>query len=76
MVGPLVSHMTKPEVIASANLKETATAFGIIIDKFQLLTGQATARTETGPTDPGRLTPEEREVAARIREKLAAEVMK
>lgn len=68
----LVSALFDQKRIADAPLVQVATALGIVIDKRQLLTNQPTARVETGPTDPGRLTPEEREQAAKIRAKLAA----
>lgn len=74
IIGPIMAHMGDPNVIAQSSLKDAATAFGIVVDKFLLLTGQATSRTETGAIDPGKLTPEEREMAARIRAKLAAAV--
>jgi hypothetical protein len=73
ILGPIAEHMQQPSVISESSLKEAATAFAILIDKFQLLTGQATSRNETGTIDPGKLTPEEREMAARIRRKLASE---
>lgn len=72
-LSPLIEHMSKPSVIAAANVKEAATAIGIAVDKYLLLTGKATSRTESLGVDPTKLTPEEREMAAKIRRKLAAE---
>lgn len=60
--------------LAKASVQELATAFGIVTDKRQLLSGQATDRREHVAADAlARLTPEEKEQAARIREKLARE---
>jgi recombinational DNA repair protein (RecF pathway) len=70
----LVSAAFDPAKLADASLGHLMTGIGILIDKHQLITGKATARTETNTIDPSKLTPEEREMAARIREKLAAEV--
>lgn len=57
-----------------ATMQEVATAFGIVTDKRQLLSGDPTTRTEHVATDvAARLTPEEMEQAARIRERLASE---
>lgn len=70
----ILNEAFDPSRVSSAKLSELMTGIGILVDKRQLLTGKPTARTETGPIDPGKLTPEEREAAARIREKLAAEV--
>lgn len=69
----ILNEAFDPARISSANLGQLMTGIGILVDKRQLLTGKATARTETSTFDPGKLTPEEREAAARIREKLAAE---
>jgi len=41
-----VNHLKKPEVIATANAKDAATVVGIVTDKHQLVTGNATERTE------------------------------
>lgn len=73
VIGPIFAHITDPNVIAQASLKDASTSAGILIDKFLLLTGQATSRTESLGVDPSKLTPEEREMAAKIRRKLAAE---
>lgn len=69
----ILGEAFEPSRIKNANLGQLMTGIGILVDKRQLLTGKATARTETSTFDPGKLTPEEREAAARIREKLAAE---
>lgn len=42
-----VEHLMQPAVIAGASAKDSATIVGILTDKHQLLTGGATARTET-----------------------------
>lgn len=68
----LIEAMMEPEHLRRASFQEIATAFGISTDKKLLLTGQATQRVESGPIDPAKLTPEERERAAALREKLAA----
>jgi hypothetical protein len=68
----LIETMMEPEHLRRASFQELATALGISVDKVLLLTGQATSRVETGPIDPAKLTPEEREKAAALREKLAA----
>lgn len=46
LAGPLFRHMMRDEVIGAASLKDTATSLAILIDKYQLLTGQATSRTD------------------------------
>jgi molybdenum-dependent DNA-binding transcriptional regulator ModE len=59
--------------IADADLKAVATSLGIVTDKILLMSGEATARTESVVADPSaKLTPDEMEAAARIRAKLAA----
>lgn len=69
----MLDHLETPGTIEKMNGQQLAVAMGIIVDKHELLTGEPTSRSETVPIDPGRLTPEEREAAARIREKLEAE---
>lgn len=70
----MLDHLLTPGTIEKMNGQQLAVAMGIIVDKHELLTGEPTVRTESGSIDPGKLTPEEREAAARIREKLAAEI--
>lgn len=73
--GKLIDAMVDDAHLAKASVQELATAFGIVTDKQLLLTGQPTSRTETMQADPAaRLTPEEMEQAARIRERMAAQV--
>lgn len=74
VLNEVLSGMLDPSKVRDANLNQLATTAGIVIDKMQLLSGQATARTETMAVDPGRLTPEEREQARRLRAKLLGEV--
>lgn len=70
----LLAAMVDDAKLSKSSLQEIATAFGIVTDKRQLLSGQATDRREHVAADAlARLTPEEREQAARIREKLARE---
>jgi seryl-tRNA(Sec) selenium transferase len=58
--------------IEKASYQELANTLGIATEKRLLVMGQATIRTETVTADPAaKLTPEELEVAARIRAKLA-----
>jgi hypothetical protein len=68
----MLDNFETPGVIEKMNGQQLAVAFGIMLDKHELVTGQPTTRSETGPIDLGRLTPEEREIAAKIRDKLAA----
>ena len=42
-----IRHLMTPEVMATADAKDAATIVGILTDKYQLITGGATARTET-----------------------------
>lgn len=72
----LLAAMVDEAKLSKSSLQEIATAFGIVTDKRQLLSGQATDRREHVAADAlARLTPEEREQAARIREKLAREAI-
>lgn len=67
-----LAALATPEKIAKASYQELSTSIGILTDKRLLLTGQPTSRTETLTADPtAKLTPDELEVAARIRAKLA-----
>ena len=73
----LIRAMRDPGKIAEADIRDLATAFGITADKYQLVTGQPTARNHNlneGKDPSTVLTPEEMEQAARIRERFAAEV--
>lgn len=71
----LLEALIDPSRIAKASMQECATAFGIVTDKRQLLSGQATDRREHVSADAAsKLTPEEMEQAARIRERLASKV--
>lgn len=71
----LLEALTDPARIAKASMQECATAFGIVTDKRQLLSGQATDRREHVSADvASRLTAEEMEQAAKIRERLSAQV--
>lgn len=70
--GVLIDAMTDTDKLAKASLQEIGVVFGIVTDKGLLMTGQATSRNETIGGDPAaRLTPEEMEQAARIRERFA-----
>jgi len=60
----LLSAMKAPEKIARASVTELATSFGILTDKHQLMTGKATARTETGTFDADALSPDQQETMA------------
>lgn len=72
--GKLLEALVDDAKLAKASFQEVATAFGIVTDKRQLLSGQATDRREHVAADVlARLTPEEKEQAARIREKLSRE---
>lgn len=42
-----IRHLMTPEVMATADAKDAATIIGILTDKHQLITGNATVRTET-----------------------------
>jgi hypothetical protein len=66
----LLDSMMDADALKKATLQEKATAFGIATDKMLLMTGQATARVETGSIDLSRLTPKEREALADLREKV------
>lgn len=71
----LVEALTDADKLAKATVNEIAVAIGIVTDKRQLLSGQATDRREHVSADvASRLTAEEMEQAAKIRERLAAQV--
>lgn len=70
----IIKAMRDPAKIAQADMRDLATAFGILTDKHQLLTGQPTQRNHNlneGKDPATILTPEEMEQAARIRERFA-----
>jgi hypothetical protein len=70
----LIQSMIEPKRLRSATLSELSNTFGTVTDKGLLLSGQATNRTAFMTDDPStKLTPEEMELAARVREKLAAQ---
>ena len=70
----ILDTMTDEAHLNKASLNDLGVTFGILTDKRLLLSGQATARTETVSVDPAaRLTPDEMEAAARIRAKLAGD---
>jgi hypothetical protein len=50
----LVSYLMDSKKLADARLGEIATAFGIVVDKYQLLTGEATERHEHRDIDEAR----------------------
>lgn len=71
----LIRAMRDPGKIAEADIRDLATAFGITADKYQLVTGQPTARNHNvnEERDPASiLTPEELEQMAQLRERLAS----
>ena len=71
----IIKAMRDPSKIAEADMRDLATAFGILTDKHQLLTGQPTARNHNlnQEADPAPiLTPEELEQMAQLRERLAS----
>jgi IS30 family transposase len=66
-----LAALATAEKIAKASYQELSTSIGILTDKRLLLTGQPTARTETLTADPAeKLTPDERILAAQLRDKL------
>src|SRR4051812_4517813 len=66
-----LTAMMSEEKIKGADLAQVAVSFGIVTEKALLLTGQATQRTEH-VNDPGKLTSDEMEAAARIRAKFSS----
>jgi hypothetical protein len=40
-------HLAKPDIVAATDSRDAATVLGILTDKHQLLTGQATERRES-----------------------------
>ncbi len=65
----LLEEMMNPTKLGKSSLYELGTLFGILTDKHQLMTGGATARTESGPFDPARLTTEEVTALAAVAER-------
>jgi hypothetical protein len=70
LIGPIFEHMQRPEVIKQASLKEASTAAAIMIDKFLLLTGQATSRTDS----TSKVSVEIQEAAKRVADELGISV--
>jgi hypothetical protein len=71
--GKLIEAMVDAEHLRRATVQEIGVVFGIITDKKLLLTGQATARIETGAIDLSRLSPAERTSLADLREKVMSD---
>jgi hypothetical protein len=70
----LLDAMTEPKRLGKASLSELGNQFSNLTEKRLLLTGQATARTETLTADSAtKLTPDERMLAARLRDKLISD---
>ena len=65
----LLAAMVEPETLKKASLQEKSVAFGIVTDKHQLLTGEATERHEHRDANQAReaLTRRIDELAARRR---------
>ena len=71
----LLDAMLEPSKVEKASMQELATSLGIVTDKRQLLAGDPTSRSENVSNDAStRLTPEQMEQAARIRERLSDKV--
>ena len=71
----LLDAMLDPSKVEKASMQELATSLGIVTDKRQLLAGDPTSRSENVSNDAStRLTPEQMEQAARIRERLSEKV--
>ncbi len=69
-----LEELVTPSRLSKASIGELATLTGIMTDKIQLLTGGATTRNESTVTiSRSALTPEDREKARQLREKLLAE---
>jgi len=69
--GVILDAMIEPRRLNKATITELGNQFGNLTEKALLLTGQATSRTETLTNDPAmRLTPDERMLAAQLRDKL------
>jgi predicted transcriptional regulator len=49
-----LDHLKQPEVIAAASAKDAAVIVGVFTDKHQLVTGEATERTEHTNADDAR----------------------
>jgi hypothetical protein len=62
-----LDHLKQPAVIAAASAKDAAVIVGIVTDKYQLITGEATERSEHVHTDDARAQLAERadEISAR-----------
>lgn len=72
----LLEAMLDQAKVDKASMQELATSLGIVTDKRQLLAGNPTTRNENIASDAAaRLTPEQMEQAARIRERLADKVL-
>ncbi len=72
----LLDAMLDETKVAKASMQEIATSLGIVTDKRQLLAGQPTTRNDNIASDAAsRLTPEQMEQAAKIRERLSAQVL-
>jgi hypothetical protein len=68
----LLHQLFQVDTLKTATVGELTKGIGIITDKIQLITGQATSRNETGVVDPARLTPEERRQLIELRAKMEA----
>jgi hypothetical protein len=66
-IGVYVHHISDPAVVERANAQASAITIGTLVDKVQLLTGQATERSEQVHTDDvrSRLLARYDELAAR-----------
>lgn len=71
-----LEELITPHRLVSSSTGELTTLVGVLTDKIQILSGGVTSRSaHLDESDPAsRLTPEELEQAAKIRERLAAEV--
>ena len=67
-----LEELVTPSRLSKASISELSMLTGIMTDKIQILTGGATHRAETKIVDPGVLSPEDRERARQLREKLMA----
>jgi predicted transcriptional regulator len=70
----LIDALMDKSKIEKASYQELANTLGIATEKRLLVMGQATVRTETLTADPAdKLTPDERILAAQLREKLMSD---
>jgi IS30 family transposase len=70
----LIDALMDKSKIEKASYQELANTLGIATEKRLLVMGQATVRTETLTADPAdKLTPDERMLAAQLREKLMSD---